>query len=204
MTLTRCCSRHSISDSIIVAFICLSTDLAAMRAHSCGTATSAAAVGNLHQPLPHHVLAPRQASRQETAGRYYIHFCGAFKQQNQQQQAVTQPYAADQQAPAQPRSDANSSSHSSTSSRRHVLLASTALLSALSSQSLLLPQQAQAYLVDETAAQSVFALAARSVVSINDYNNTGGAELLEGIGTGFVWDQYGHGECRTNRQICCR
>jgi hypothetical protein len=47
--------------------------------------------------------------------------------------------------------------------------------------------------VDETAAQSVFALAARSVVSINDYNNRGGAELLEGIGTGFVWDQYGHG-----------
>lgn len=46
--------------------------------------------------------------------------------------------------------------------------------------------------MDETAAQSVFALAARSVVSINDYNNRGGAELLEGIGTGFVWDQYGH------------
>lgn len=46
--------------------------------------------------------------------------------------------------------------------------------------------------MDEAAAQSVFALASRSVVSINDYKNQGGAELLEGIGTGFVWDQYGH------------
>lgn len=30
-------------------------------------------------------------------------------------------------------------------------------------------------------------------MSINDYSSKGGAELLEGIGTGFVWDQYGHG-----------
>jgi hypothetical protein len=128
-----------------------------------------------------------------------MYLCTAFKQQHEQQQAVTEPNAAvaAQQAPAQPTSEQHtiSSSHSSpSSSRRHVLLASTALLSGLTSQTLLLPQQAQAYLVDETAAQSVFALAARSVVSINDYNNTGGAELLEGIGTGFVWDQYGHGE----------
>jgi hypothetical protein len=40
----------------------------------------------------------------------------------------------------------------------------------------------------------VFALAARSVVSINDYKLQSGAEILEGIGTGFVWDQYGHSE----------
>lgn len=68
------------------------------------------------------------------------------------------------------------------------------MLSCISSQALWGQQPAQAYLVDETAAQSVFALAARSVVSINDYKVQGGGELLEGIGTGFVWDQYGHSE----------
>lgn len=78
---------------------------------------------------------------------------------------------------------------------RRALLASTAALLSFSSQALWGQQPAQAYLVDETAAQSVFALAARSVVSINDYKVQGGGELLEGIGTGFVWDQYGHSEC---------
>jgi hypothetical protein len=68
------------------------------------------------------------------------------------------------------------------------------MLSCISSQALWGQRPAQAYLVDETAAQSVFALAARSVVSINDYKVQGGGELLEGIGTGFVWDQYGHSE----------
>lgn len=75
------------------------------------------------------------------------------------------------------------------------MLASTALLlSSLCSQTAWGPRPAQAYLVDETAAQSVFALASRSVVSINDYSVQGGREVLEGIGTGFLWDQYGHGE----------
>lgn len=82
----------------------------------------------------------------------------------------------------------------STPSRRSVLASTAALLSCFSSQALWGQQPAQAYLVDETAAQSVFALAARSVVSINDYKVQGGGELLEGIGTGFVWDQYGHSE----------
>lgn len=54
---------------------------------------------------------------------------------------------------------------------------------------------AQAYIVDETVAQSVFALASRSVVSINDYKQQSGADLFEGVGTGIVWDQYGHSEC---------
>lgn len=41
--------------------------------------------------------------------------------------------------------------------------------------------------------QSVFALAGRSVVSINDYSSQGGAQRLEGVGTGVIWDRYGHG-----------
>jgi hypothetical protein len=55
-------------------------------------------------------------------------------------------------------------------------------------------QPAAASIVDEAEAQSVYALAARSVVSINDVRNSGGAELLEGVATGIVWDKYGHGE----------
>ncbi|WIA15559.1 hypothetical protein OEZ85_002190 [Tetradesmus obliquus] len=31
-----------------------------------------------------------------------------------------------------------------------------------------------------------------TVVSINDYKQQGGAEIFEGVGTGFVWDKYGH------------
>lgn len=81
------------------------------------------------------------------------------------------------------------------SSRRSALLAGTSSLLLVGALCCNQPA-AQAYLVDETAAQSVFALASRSVVSINDYRNQAGAELLEGIGTGFVWDQYGHGKRR--------
>jgi hypothetical protein len=51
--------------------------------------------------------------------------------------------------------------------------------------------------VDETAAQSVFALASRSVVSINDYSR----DVLEGVGTGVVWDVYGHSESRPWRLL---
>eukprot|EP00775_Hariotina_reticulata_P008857 gene8857-9036_t len=32
----------------------------------------------------------------------------------------------------------------------------------------------------------------RSVVSINDFKQQSGAELFEGVGTGVVWDKYGH------------
>lgn len=86
------------------------------------------------------------------------------------------------------------SSSCDTHSRRTLLLSGTALVAAVTNQACWSCKPAQGYLVDEAAAQSVFALASRSVVSINDYRNQGGAELLEGIGTGFVWDQYGHGE----------
>eukprot|EP00878_Enallax_costatus_P012781 GHUV01013348.1.p1 GENE.GHUV01013348.1~~GHUV01013348.1.p1 ORF type:complete len:222 (+),score=21.37 GHUV01013348.1:78-743(+) len=54
------------------------------------------------------------------------------------------------------------------------------------------PSPAQAYIVDEVVAQSVFAIASRSVVSVNDYKLQGGAEIFEGVGTGIVWDKYGH------------
>jgi len=86
------------------------------------------------------------------------------------------------------------SSSCNTHSRRTLLLSGTAAVASVSHQACWSCKPAQGYLVDEAAAQSVFALASRSVVSINDYKNQGGAELLEGIGTGFVWDQYGHGE----------
>jgi hypothetical protein len=80
------------------------------------------------------------------------------------------------------------------SSSRRWLLASGAAAATPFSGQLLFPGSASAYIVDETVAQSVFALAARSVVSINDYKQQAGAEIFEGVGTGFVWDKYGHGE----------
>jgi hypothetical protein len=67
----------------------------------------------------------------------------------------------------------------------------------------LLPGRASAYIVDETVAQSVFALAARSVVSINDYKQQGGAEIFEGVGTGFVWDRFGHSKWLDLQEIVC-
>ncbi|KAF8057906.1 DEGP5 [Scenedesmus sp. PABB004] len=42
------------------------------------------------------------------------------------------------------------------------------------------------------AAQGVFALAARSVVSVNDYVTQGSGRVMEGVGTGFLWDAAGH------------
>jgi S1-C subfamily serine protease len=38
----------------------------------------------------------------------------------------------------------------------------------------------------------VYASAAPSVVSVADYKLVNGNEVPEGIGTGFVWDSYGH------------
>jgi hypothetical protein len=74
--------------------------------------------------------------------------------------------------------------------RRFALTAAAAtVLSALA-----VPQPCQAYLVDETAAQNVFLLTSRSVVSINDFKQQNGAEVFEGVGTGIVWDKYGHGK----------
>lgn len=78
------------------------------------------------------------------------------------------------------------------SSRRGLFAAAGAAAAVPVALQLLQPPAASAYIVDETVAQSVFALAARSVVSINDYKQQGGAEIFEGVGTGFVWDKYGH------------
>lgn len=64
------------------------------------------------------------------------------------------------------------------------------------------PLPAHAYIVDEVVAQSVFAIASRSVVSINDYKVQGGAEIMEGVGTGIVWDKYGHSEYLAVQALC--
>eukprot|EP00882_Tetradesmus_deserticola_P033058 GHRQ01037729.1.p1 GENE.GHRQ01037729.1~~GHRQ01037729.1.p1 ORF type:complete len:161 (+),score=42.79 GHRQ01037729.1:593-1075(+) len=96
-------------------------------------------------------------------------------------------------------------SSSSSSSRRGLLALAGAVAAAPFTEQLLLPGRAHAYIVDETVAQSVFALAARSVVSINDFKQQGGAEIFEGVGTGFVWDSYGHSKCIRWRGTCaCR
>lgn len=93
----------------------------------------------------------------------------------------------------------------SSSSRRGLLTLGGAAAAAPFARQLMLPGRASAYIVDETVAQSVFALAARSVVSINDYKQQGGAEVFEGVGTGFVWDKYGHSECMRLQDTCaCR
>lgn len=114
--------------------------------------------------------------------------CRASSHQQQQQHELT----------SLSQHNINASTGTSSSSRRRLLLAmASSLLAAAPMLSSTLVQPAQAYLVDETAAQSVFALASRSVVSINDYSTQGDGELLEGVGTGFVWSRYGHGEC------CC-
>jgi hypothetical protein len=101
-------------------------------------------------------------------------------QRQEQQQHKQQQY---QQEPA-----------ASKSSRRRLIAVAGAAAAASLAVQFVQPSASSAYIVDETVAQSVFALAARSVVSINDYKQQGGADVFEGVGTGFVWDKYGHSE----------
>ena len=54
------------------------------------------------------------------------------------------------------------------------------------------PMDAEATFVDERLAQDVFTASTQSVVSLSDYQVSGGDEKLEGVGSGFVWDKYGH------------
>jgi hypothetical protein len=119
----------------------------------------------------------------------------AQQQQQQQQQCVHTDLHALQQHEQQYNQLQQLQQHKPhRTSRRAALAGGLATAAAAAAVLALLPPPppAQAYLVDETAAQGVFALASRSVVSINDY---GATHQLEGVGTGFVWSKYGHSEC---------
>jgi S1-C subfamily serine protease len=54
------------------------------------------------------------------------------------------------------------------------------------------PAQSQAAIIDEDTALDVFDKASKSVVSIIDYSIRGGTEVQDGLGSGFIWDSYGH------------
>lgn len=58
--------------------------------------------------------------------------------------------------------------------------------------SVLLDGDAVASYIDEEAAEAVFQSSAPSVVAIEDYKVVAGQEVQEGVGSGFVWDTYGH------------
>jgi hypothetical protein len=51
---------------------------------------------------------------------------------------------------------------------------------------------AQAAYVDEEVAQSVFSVASLSAVAIEDFESGVGGLVAEGVGSGFVWDNFGH------------
>lgn len=53
--------------------------------------------------------------------------------------------------------------------------------------------EAQAAFVNEEAAERVFRDVSASVVAIEDFKTeAGGSVTSEGVGSGFVWDTYGH------------
>jgi S1-C subfamily serine protease len=52
--------------------------------------------------------------------------------------------------------------------------------------------QARAALVEEDVIARVFQEASPSIVSIAIFKRTAGLETFEGVGTGIVWDSYGH------------
>ena len=49
-----------------------------------------------------------------------------------------------------------------------------------------------AALVEEDVSTHVFEQASPSVVSIINYKIQGGIRVVEGVGTGVIWDQFGH------------
>jgi hypothetical protein len=53
-------------------------------------------------------------------------------------------------------------------------------------------RDARAAYVDEEAAQSVFRLSSLSVVAIEDFESGASGLVPEGVGSGFVWDIFGH------------
>lgn len=78
--------------------------------------------------------------------------------------------------------------HCAAVSRRWTTLAA-ALAPLISADS---SQRASAAIIDETAAMEVFAVVAPSVVTIQDITTVQGRDVEEGVGSGFVWDKYGH------------
>lgn len=75
-----------------------------------------------------------------------------------------------------------------TASRRHLLTLSVGLCTL----PLLPPPHSGAYLLDEDNAAQVFNATVPSVVGIIDLRvERGGEEVLEGVGSGLIWDKYG-------------
>ena len=65
-------------------------------------------------------------------------------------------------------------------------------MATLTGASCTFPRPAVAALVDEDVSMRVFELASPSVVSIINYKVENGVRVAQGVGTGVVWDQYGH------------
>lgn len=78
------------------------------------------------------------------------------------------------------------------SATRRDVLNATALATAASCLTAMPGQHAQAAYVDEEVAQTVFNSASASVVAIEDFVSGPGGLVSEGVGSGFVWDTYGH------------
>lgn len=74
-------------------------------------------------------------------------------------------------------------------SRRDVVNA-TALASVLSTAPQ--PPAARAVLIDEKVASTVYAASAASVAAIEDYTDDQQGVRQEGVGTGIIWDRFGH------------
>ena len=78
-------------------------------------------------------------------------------------------------------------------SRRDVLWSTAAgSMATLTGGFCTFPGPAVAALVDEDVSMRVFELASPSVVSIINYKVENGVRVAQGVGTGVVWDRYGH------------
>lgn len=88
--------------------------------------------------------------------------------------------------------DAVHSLYSDTTIHRRQFLQVCAVLAACGGIELATCAPTCAALVDEDITVSVFQKANTSVVSIANYIKNGSSNTLEGVGSGFVWDKYGH------------
>lgn len=90
--------------------------------------------------------------------------------------------------------------------QRRLLLTLTAGLS-MATPLLTSPPRASAYILDEDNASNVFTAAAPSVVGIIDLKvERNGEEVLEGVGSGLVWDKYGYATAwvlMRRQERCC-
>lgn len=76
--------------------------------------------------------------------------------------------------------------------RRDVCAANLAAALAFCFEGLAATRTAQAAYVDEEAAQSVFESSSLSVVAIEDFESGVSGLVAEGVGSGFIWDNFGH------------